>query len=107
MDAVLDYARDAVDAPIDFQGQQLAGKLNYILLSLFGVCPLHNATSLHGRDILILLFSSPLLSQESLLKASTTVFTSFQPELSSQCWSLFHHGLSITETPSNGYQEGK
>jgi hypothetical protein len=37
MDAALDQVRDIVEAPIDFQGQQLATKINYILLTLTGV----------------------------------------------------------------------
>jgi len=37
MDAALDQVRDIVEAPIDFQGQQLATKINYILLTLTGI----------------------------------------------------------------------
>jgi len=37
MDAVLDQVRDAVEAPIDFEGQRLATLVNYAFLSTFGV----------------------------------------------------------------------
>jgi len=37
MDAILDQARDAVDAPIDFEGQRLATLVNYAFLSTSGV----------------------------------------------------------------------
>jgi hypothetical protein len=43
MDAALDQVRDIVEAPIDFQGQQLATKINYILLTLTGVCLWHHS----------------------------------------------------------------
>jgi hypothetical protein len=37
MDQILDQVRDAVDAPIDFQGQQVATIVNYAMMSVFGV----------------------------------------------------------------------
>jgi len=37
MDDVLDQVRDAVEAPIDFEGQRLATLVNYVLLSGFGI----------------------------------------------------------------------
>jgi len=37
MDDILEQVRDAVEAPIDFEGQRLATLLNYGLQSTFGV----------------------------------------------------------------------
>jgi hypothetical protein len=47
MDNLLDQIRDAVDAPIDFQGQQVATVVNYAMLSVFGVCPQPELTAVH------------------------------------------------------------
>lgn len=37
MDQILDQVRDAVDAPIDFEGQKVATLVNYVVMSVFGV----------------------------------------------------------------------
>jgi len=37
MDDILDKVRDAVEAPIDFQGQQLAQTVNYAMLIASGI----------------------------------------------------------------------
>jgi len=37
MEDILEKVRDAVDAPIDFEGQKLATLVNYAVLSSFGV----------------------------------------------------------------------
>ena len=95
MDNILEQVRDAVDAPIDFQGQQVATVVNYAMMSVFGVRVKRSTAVCNPRIVNMCYSLSPSLSASSPLLSITPSTLVLQASLL-PCLPLCRLGHSTT-----------